>query len=325
METGSRAETQSEGATVTLLSTASVPFRTRAPTTPRGEESEASSPGQSHSPVPEEAELVEQDDPVETEAGFGDGATTVEATASQNTSTVIANPHHGATKTPAPALGYITSTSVRDNEHLTTTFSTPVFTITETPATTTMTASTTAGVHSDPDDVSGREEGSGHSSGTEAPPPESEVTLLPDQSETSAWWPRPSTAGPQESRSDPEYSGDDGPIVQERIPESSAEREASTAATAAATATTTPSSPPATDGSPRRETVAPERGVSQDRTPAVGTEQARREPPPTRPPTLASLPNERAAVGRGRSHSGNACATLTLLTNLLLLLNLTTH
>ncbi|XP_035286574.1 brevican core protein-like [Anguilla anguilla] len=291
-----REEAQPEGVTITLLSTPSVPFHTPGPTTPWGEP---------RTVVPEEAELEEQDVPLETQPGSGDGATTAEATGSPYLSTATPVPSPEASETPAPDPGYrrtATVTSDRENQYLTTASSMLAFAVTDMPATATATAIVTADV----DDASDRDEESGHDFGTEAAPLESEVTLLPDESQTSSWGLRPSTTAPQESRSELDYSGDDRPggedvVVREHVPESSAELEAPPT-----TESVEPSSPPATEGRPLAETAGPEKDVFEDRSPTVGTEQAQRELPPTQPPTLASLPNERAAVGRGRSLS-DAC------------------
>ncbi|KAG5842757.1 hypothetical protein ANANG_G00181100 [Anguilla anguilla] len=225
--------------------------------------------GEPRTLVPEEAELEEQDVPLETQPGSGDGATTAEATDSPYLSAATPVPSPEASETPAPDPGYrrtATATSDRENQYLTTASSMLAFAVTDMPATATATA--TAIVTADADDASDRDEESGHDFGTEAAPLESEVTLLPDESQTSSWGLRPSTTAPQESRSELDYSGDDRPgdedvVVREHVPESSAELEA----------------PPTTEPSASYPHPAAH---------------------------LASLPNERAAVGEGRSLS-DAC------------------
>ncbi|KAJ8335249.1 hypothetical protein SKAU_G00408880 [Synaphobranchus kaupii] len=293
METvsGTREGAQPVGVTVMLLSTPSIPFSTPSPGTPWGEGAEAREgvpeASSSSGAEQEEVELTEQ------EPGSGEGRTAADAPDSSYPSTAPPAPPPGVTQTLAPALGYVTATSDWDHEYLTATPSVTAFGVTET------SAAATVPVGADGDDASGGE--SGRDFGTEATPLESEVTLLPDQSQTPSWGLRPFTTATQESRSDLEYSGDDRPddvIVRVHVPESGAEVEAPPP--------TESSSPPATVTRRLAETAGPSKDVFEDRTTAAGTEQAQRELPPTQPSTLASLPNERAAVGRGRSLS-DAC------------------
>ncbi|KAJ8267516.1 hypothetical protein COCON_G00126880 [Conger conger] len=277
VETRTREEPLPGGVTVTLLSTPSVPFYTPSPTAPWGEEAGASAHSQSPSPVPEGAEPVEQADLLDALPGSGEGSTTEEAPDSPNLSTETPTLPRGGTQTPAPAPapGHVTAISGRGDEHLTTTSSTLAFAVTGIPATATatanVTATTTVTTHEDADEASGE---SGHGPASEATPLGSEVTLLPDRSQAASWGPRPSTAGPQESRSDPEHSGTDDVVVREtRVPESSAELEA--------------------------------RGPTEPSSPASATDGG--ETPGAREGGFGGpLPNERAAVGRGRSLS-DAC------------------
>ncbi|KAJ8273626.1 hypothetical protein GJAV_G00103750 [Gymnothorax javanicus] len=204
------------------------------------------------------------------------------------------------TKMTAPILGYVSSTTPdHKEEYLTTSSSTQALAVTVKPTTVTIAVDPAADYA-----TSQKEEEEGqHGSGTGATPFESEVTFLPDQSQTSSWGLLPSTSSPapEESRSTLEYSGDDGTddvIIQKHIPESSAERQ-----NPATTEFTTPSSLSTTTTG---EMSSPESDVFEDQTPAVGTEQAQHDLHTTRPPTLAARPNGRAAVGRGRSLS-DAC------------------
>ncbi|KAJ8372132.1 hypothetical protein AAFF_G00294470 [Aldrovandia affinis] len=302
METvsGTQEEALSEGVTITLLRTPSVPFSAPSLTSPWAAEQQEVEE--------EEVQLVEQDvllsnESLDTHSGSGDGLPPTSEITYLSTNT--SDPTFRSTERPLAALVDVTATTDRKERYLSMTSTTPPpVESSKTPVAARMDMDVNT------DDASEREEESGRYLSTEATPPGSEVTLLPDGSQTSSWGLRPSTTAPQESRSDLEYSGDDQLNVrQERVPESLAEPDSpeldarSTTPGYPTAATTRPSeshSPSTTGGRPLMETADPDRDAFGGH---ATTGRAELELAPTQPPTLPGLPNERAAVGRGMNIS----------------------
>ncbi|KAG7457945.1 hypothetical protein MATL_G00232590 [Megalops atlanticus] len=319
------------GVTVTLLSSSAVPFSTPSPISPWAVEAEASAPSDLETLVPEgsasseeehqeELELVDQvdlssNDSLERLPVPGKGQAVTELPDFPKLSITSPALLVNFTETNATAPADTDNTTDYGERYLSTASSVLSLEFTETPTVVLESINAT----------SDNEEDSDHEGGTKAPAPVSEVTLLPDESQTSSWGTQPSPTAPQESRSDLEYSGEEHPDeTQEHVPEFSAEPDFSkpdtqsttpgypttaTTTPAALTTTTTeqpsePQSPGATEG--LLETADLDEDIFEGQTTTVDRDEDKLELAPTQPPTLASLPNERAAVGRGRNIS-DAC------------------
>ncbi|KAI1901430.1 hypothetical protein AGOR_G00034360 [Albula goreensis] len=303
-----------EGVTVTLLSSPSVPFSSPSPSM----EVEASSPGELQTFVPEissssgaeqEMDLEEaSNESGEMHPGSGDGPATTETPDSTYPSEASFAPPLGSAEKPMVSQEVLNATSDHDDEYLSTPSTALPVGFSE--------SQTSAPVGDG--DASDHEEEREHDFSTTATPSMSEVTLLPDDHHTSSWGLHPSTTAPQESRSDLEYSGEDHPdITQEQVLESLAEPDShekdgpSTtlgSPTAATTRSTEPHRLSTTEGQSTSERTDQEEDIFEGQATTVGTDrhQVELELAPTQPPTLPGLPDERAAVGRGRIIS-DAC------------------
>ncbi|KAL4629541.1 brevican core protein-like [Arapaima gigas] len=155
---------------------------------------------------------------------------------------------------------------------------------------------------------------------TEAPSTGLAVTLLVTDLDTSNGGPNPSPTGMQESRADVEYSGELPISGQEQIPDSSDETTFSsepepyssyiTSGYPIDSWSTTTRSPSTTQGllnsSKPDEALLEYQTTKTPSPPMMATNQPKNEFAPTHPPTLGSLPNDRAVVGEAKNVS-DAC------------------
>nr|XP_023686274.1 brevican core protein [Paramormyrops kingsleyae] len=164
---------------------------------------------------------------------------------------------------------------------------------------------------------SDHEEEEGHQLLTEAPFQDVVVTLLPKEAQTLSWDMQPSTATPQESHADVEYSGDHLASRLDLLPEKPSllteiepVTNMSNPASATASSTEWHFEPPGQStthlpqGSINQEEHLLEDLVNMSAPPLImDTHKTEIEFTATRVPTLGSLPNEKSMVGRAKNVS----------------------